>query len=163
MRTLFGSFYQRRTSHQNPAWSTGENTRHSAYLSSVTSSMCDWSKIDKHLSLHIYAIPHSVVLMEDLADTYVIAFCSDLFWKGNSFRFKCVDMDCDGRITPNEMQYFYEEQLHRMECMAQEPVLFDDICCQMADMINPQVSAKQDAKQNVLYTILYILYPKTLY
>ena len=48
-------------------------------------------------------------------------------------------MDCDGRISPNEMQYFYEEQLHRMECMAQEPVLFDDICCQMADMINPQV------------------------
>lgn len=48
-------------------------------------------------------------------------------------------MDCDGRITANEMQYFYEEQLHRMECMAQEPVLFEDICCQMNDMINPQV------------------------
>ena len=53
--------------------------------------------------------------------------------------FKCVDLDCDGRITPNEMQYFYEEQLHRMECMAQEPVLFEDIVCQMADMINPEV------------------------
>lgn len=52
--------------------------------------------------------------------------------------FKCVDMDCDGRITSHEMQYFYEEQLHRMECMAQEPVLFEDVCCQMADMINPQ-------------------------
>eukprot|EP00850_Spirogloea_muscicola_P017584 SM000152S01572 [mRNA] locus=s152:288904:292553:- [translate_table: standard] len=54
--------------------------------------------------------------------------------------FKCVDMDCDSRITPNEMQYFYEEQLHRMECMAQDPVLFEDIVCQMADMINPAVS-----------------------
>ncbi|KAG0624974.1 hypothetical protein M758_2G017900 [Ceratodon purpureus] len=51
--------------------------------------------------------------------------------------FKCVDLDCDGVITPNEMQYFYEEQLHRMECMAQEPVLFEDIVCQMADMIGP--------------------------
>jgi hypothetical protein len=53
--------------------------------------------------------------------------------------FKCVDLDCDGVITPNEMQFFYEEQLHRMECMAQEPVLFEDIVCQMADMICPHV------------------------
>lgn len=42
-------------------------------------------------------------------------------------------------ITANEMQYFYDEQLHRMECMAQEPVLFEDIVCQMADMIGPKV------------------------
>lgn len=54
-------------------------------------------------------------------------------------RFRCVDLDCDGVITANEMQYFYEEQLHRMECMAQEPVLFEDIVCQMADMIGPKV------------------------
>ncbi|BBN11704.1 serine/threonine-protein phosphatase 2A regulatory subunit B'' [Marchantia polymorpha subsp. ruderalis] len=52
--------------------------------------------------------------------------------------FKCVDLDGDGIITPNEMQYFYEEQLHRMECMAQERVLFEDIVCQMADMICPE-------------------------
>ncbi|KAK8947876.1 hypothetical protein KSP40_PGU021860 [Platanthera guangdongensis] len=36
------------------------------------------------------------------------------------------------------MQFFYEEQLHRMECMAQEPVLFEDILCQMVDMISPE-------------------------
>ncbi len=34
-------------------------------------------------------------------------------------------------------QYFYEEQLHRMECLAQEPVLFEDVVCQMHDMIQP--------------------------
>ena len=28
------------------------------------------------------------------------------------------------------VQYFYEEQLHRMECLAQEPVLFEDVLCQ---------------------------------
>ena len=28
-------------------------------------------------------------------------------------------------------QYFYEEQLHRMECLAQEPVLFEDVLCQV--------------------------------
>lgn len=38
------------------------------------------------------------------------------------------------------MQFFYEEQLHRMECMAQEPVLFEDILCQIVDMISPEVN-----------------------
>uniref|UniRef100_A0A0D6QXM8 EF-hand domain-containing protein n=1 Tax=Araucaria cunninghamii TaxID=56994 RepID=A0A0D6QXM8_ARACU len=52
--------------------------------------------------------------------------------------FKCVDLDANGVLTPNELQFFYEEQLHRMECMAQEPVLFEDILCQMVDMIAPE-------------------------
>ncbi|XP_040972883.1 probable serine/threonine protein phosphatase 2A regulatory subunit B''epsilon isoform X3 [Gossypium hirsutum] len=53
-------------------------------------------------------------------------------------RFKCIDLDGNGVLTPNEMQFFYEEQLHRMECMAQEPVLFEDILCQIIDMIAPE-------------------------
>ncbi|ONM05878.1 probable serine/threonine protein phosphatase 2A regulatory subunit B''delta isoform X1 [Zea mays] len=52
--------------------------------------------------------------------------------------FKCIDLDGNGILTFNEMQFFYEEQLHRMECMAQEPVLFLDILCQMIDMIGPE-------------------------
>ncbi|CAA3005169.1 serine/threonine protein phosphatase 2A regulatory subunit B''beta-like [Olea europaea var. sylvestris] len=52
--------------------------------------------------------------------------------------FKCIDLDGNGIITRNEMQFFYEEQLHRMECMAQEPVLFEDILCQIVDMISPK-------------------------
>ncbi|KAI3730240.1 hypothetical protein L1987_61409 [Smallanthus sonchifolius] len=52
--------------------------------------------------------------------------------------FKCVDLDGNGVITRNEMQFFYEEQLHRMECMAQEPVIFEDILCQIVDMIGPK-------------------------
>ncbi|GER44596.1 calcium-binding EF-hand family protein [Striga asiatica] len=54
--------------------------------------------------------------------------------------FKCIDLDGNGVITRNEMQFYYEEQLHRMECMAQEPVLFEDILCQIVDMINPEGS-----------------------
>lgn len=54
-------------------------------------------------------------------------------------RFKCIDLDGNGVLTRNELQYFYEEQLHRMECMAQEPVLFEDILCQIIDMISPEV------------------------
>lgn len=49
-------------------------------------------------------------------------------------------MDGNGVLTRNELQFFYEEQLHRMECMAQEPVLFEDILCQIIDMIGPEVS-----------------------
>ncbi|KHG27042.1 Serine/threonine-protein phosphatase 2A regulatory subunit B'' subunit alpha [Gossypium arboreum] len=52
--------------------------------------------------------------------------------------FKCIDLDGNGVLTPNEMQFFYEEQLHRMECMTQEPVLFEDILCQIFDMIGPE-------------------------
>ncbi|XAR64894.1 hypothetical protein NMG60_11008783 [Bertholletia excelsa] len=54
------------------------------------------------------------------------------------FWFKCIDLDGNGVLTRNEMQFFYEEQLHRMECMAQEPVLFEDILCQIVDMIGPE-------------------------
>ncbi|KAK9078661.1 hypothetical protein SSX86_002718 [Deinandra increscens subsp. villosa] len=52
--------------------------------------------------------------------------------------FKCIDLDGNGALTKNEMQFFYEEQLHRMECMAQEPVLFEDILCQIVDMVGPK-------------------------
>ncbi|MFQ6627480.1 hypothetical protein Gotur_005070 [Gossypium turneri] len=51
---------------------------------------------------------------------------------------KCIDLDGNGVLTRNEMQFFYEEQLHRMECMAQEPVFFEDILCQIMDMIKPE-------------------------
>lgn len=54
-------------------------------------------------------------------------------------RFKCVDLDGNGVLTRNELQFFYEEQLHRMECMAQEPVLFEDILCQIIDMVRCEV------------------------
>ncbi|GMI98691.1 hypothetical protein like AT5G44090 [Hibiscus trionum] len=52
--------------------------------------------------------------------------------------FKCIDLDGNGVLTPNELQFFYEEQLHRMECLALEPVLFEDILCQIIDMIAPE-------------------------
>ncbi|KAF5736743.1 serine/threonine protein phosphatase 2A regulatory subunit B''beta-like [Tripterygium wilfordii] len=52
--------------------------------------------------------------------------------------FRCIDLDGNGVLTPNELQFFYEEQLHRMECMNQEPVLFEDILCQIIDMIGPE-------------------------
>ncbi|KAG8070116.1 hypothetical protein GUJ93_ZPchr0006g44876 [Zizania palustris] len=52
--------------------------------------------------------------------------------------FRCIDLDGNGILTHNELQFFFEEQLHRMECMAQEPVLYEDILCQLIDMIGPE-------------------------
>lgn len=69
---------------------------------------------------------------------YSLFLCPKICYRYN-VRFKCIDLDGNGILTPNEMQFFYEEQLHRMECMAQEPVLFEDILCQMFDMIKPEV------------------------
>ncbi|XP_062201587.1 probable serine/threonine protein phosphatase 2A regulatory subunit B''delta isoform X3 [Phragmites australis] len=70
--------------------------------------------------------------------------------------FKCVDLDGNGILTSNEMQFFYEEQLHRMECMAQEPVLFEDILCQMIDMIGPEDLKRCKLSGNI-FNILFNL------
>ncbi len=40
------------------------------------------------------------------------------------------------------MEYFYEEQLHRLEYLNQEAVLFKDVLCQITDMVAP-ASANQ--------------------
>ena len=63
------------------------------------------------------------------------------------------------------MQYFYEEQLHRMELMSQEPVLFEDVLCQMHDMLQPAkegIFTLRDLKRNrhlagTLFNILFNL------
>lgn len=52
--------------------------------------------------------------------------------------FRCVDLDSDGMVRPNEMWYFYEEQMKRLESMSQEAVLFEDVLCQLHDMLQPE-------------------------
>eukprot|EP00916_Digyalum_oweni_P021708 GHVL01036008.1.p1 GENE.GHVL01036008.1~~GHVL01036008.1.p1 ORF type:complete len:255 (-),score=41.96 GHVL01036008.1:441-1142(-) len=56
--------------------------------------------------------------------------------------FKLVDLDGDGWIRDHEMSYFYEEQIQRLECLNHETVAFEDILCQMNDMIHPQVEGQ---------------------
>ena len=59
--------------------------------------------------------------------------------KKNSLSFSLKKKLQTGMLTPPEMQYFYEEQLHRMECLSQEPVAFADVLCQLHDMLSPEV------------------------
>jgi len=56
--------------------------------------------------------------------------------------FRCIDLDGDNVLSKHELRFFYEEQLHRMECLSQEPVLFEDILCQVTDMIRPEQEDK---------------------
>merc|ERR1719458_1026498 len=52
--------------------------------------------------------------------------------------FYMFDLDGDGCIRDHEMKYFYEEQVQRMECLNYDTIPFEDILCQMNDMISPK-------------------------
>lgn len=49
--------------------------------------------------------------------------------------FACVDLDGDGRIGHMEMRLFYDRQVRRMESLGHEVVPFEDVVCQMWDML----------------------------
>eukprot|EP00002_Diphylleia_rotans_P025332 TRINITY_DN5002_c0_g1_i1.p1 TRINITY_DN5002_c0_g1~~TRINITY_DN5002_c0_g1_i1.p1 ORF type:complete len:555 (+),score=106.73 TRINITY_DN5002_c0_g1_i1:54-1718(+) len=52
--------------------------------------------------------------------------------------FRVLDLDGDGYVSLYEMEYFYVEQIHRMNCLSIEHVDFQDILCQMVDMLKPK-------------------------
>lgn len=52
--------------------------------------------------------------------------------------FRCCDLDGDGVLSPEEMQYFYRYQLHRAVSWGQEPIEFGDVLCQLVDLIDPK-------------------------
>ena len=45
--------------------------------------------------------------------------------------FRCMDLDGDGVISMYEMEYFYEEQMQKMESMGIEKLPFEDCLCQV--------------------------------
>ncbi len=54
-----------------------------------------------------------------------------------NFPHRCMDLDGDGVLSMYELEYFYEEQQHRMESIGIETLPFEDCLCQMLDMIKP--------------------------
>nr|CAG4640610.1 EOG090X00JH [Eulimnadia texana] len=56
--------------------------------------------------------------------------------------FRCMDLDGDGYLSMYELEYFYEEQLQRMEALGIETLPFEDCLCQMLDMVRPSVQGK---------------------
>jgi len=72
--------------------------------------------------------------------------------------FKVVDLDNNGIITPHEMQYFYEEQLHRLEYLGNECVSFEDMVCQLSDMLKPEKDGQfllEDFQGNKQYSSVF--------
>lgn len=51
--------------------------------------------------------------------------------------FKVIDLDDNGLISPKEMDQFQSEQYRRMEYLNNESVVFEDVMCQMTDMLKP--------------------------
>ncbi|GLD47869.1 serine/threonine-protein phosphatase 2A regulatory subunit B'' subunit alpha-like protein [Lates japonicus] len=56
--------------------------------------------------------------------------------------FRCMDVDGDGILSMFELEYFYEEQCERMERMGIEPLPFQDLLCQMLDLVKPESPGK---------------------
>nr|XP_043903236.1 serine/threonine-protein phosphatase 2A regulatory subunit B'' subunit alpha isoform X2 [Solea senegalensis] len=56
--------------------------------------------------------------------------------------FRCMDTDGDGVLSMFELEYFYEEQCERMERMGIEPLPFQDLLCQMLDLVKPESPGK---------------------
>lgn len=52
--------------------------------------------------------------------------------------FRCMDGDGDGVLSMYELEFFYEEQCERMERMGIEPLPFQDLLCQMLDLVKPE-------------------------
>ncbi|XP_056635354.1 serine/threonine-protein phosphatase 2A regulatory subunit B'' subunit beta isoform X1 [Diorhabda sublineata] len=56
--------------------------------------------------------------------------------------FRCMDIDGDGYLSMYELEYFYDEQMHRMESIGIETLPFQDCLCQMLDMVKPKAPGK---------------------
>ncbi|KAJ8310711.1 hypothetical protein KUTeg_012576 [Tegillarca granosa] len=52
--------------------------------------------------------------------------------------FRCMDFDGDGVISMYEMEYFYDEQMRKMESIGIEKLPFEDCLCQMLDLVRPK-------------------------
>lgn len=46
--------------------------------------------------------------------------------------FRCMDLDGDGILSMYELEYFYDEQTHRMETIGIETLPFEDCLCQVS-------------------------------
>lgn len=83
-----------------------------------------------------------------------------------------MDMDGDGVLSMYELEFFYEEQCERMEGMGIEPLPFQDLLCQMLDLVKPEcqgqticqsVSIKPSSTTRVVFQLNYIVFMTTIH
>ncbi|OWZ03345.1 hypothetical protein PHMEG_00024941 [Phytophthora megakarya] len=56
--------------------------------------------------------------------------------------FELIDTNEDDVLRADEMRVFYRHQIHRMECLGHEVVPFEDILCQMSDLLHPETEGE---------------------
>ncbi|KAL1773515.1 serine serine/threonine-protein phosphatase 2A regulatory subunit B subunit beta [Sigmodon hispidus] len=56
--------------------------------------------------------------------------------------FRLMDLDGDGVLSMFELEFFYEEQTHRLRTRGVEPLPFRDLACQMLDLVAPQTPGR---------------------
>lgn len=113
MLSLCGSSYQRKTRKIPPG-----NRLYSLL------GLCDC----------IFSLVYECFCLCAVCDPVVISLSSIEYW------FRCMDVDGDGVLSMFELEYFYEEQCERMERMGIEPLPFQDLLCQMLDLVKPDNS-----------------------
>ncbi|XP_073481581.1 LOW QUALITY PROTEIN: serine/threonine-protein phosphatase 2A regulatory subunit B'' subunit alpha [Aquarana catesbeiana] len=72
--------------------------------------------------------------------------------------FRCMDLDGDGVLSMYELEYFYEEQCEKMETMGIEPLPFQDLLCQLLDLVKPEEEGRitlRDLKRCRMSHIFY--------
>ncbi|UJR27679.1 hypothetical protein I4U23_008958 [Adineta vaga] len=72
--------------------------------------------------------------------------------------FRCMDLDGDGILSMFELDYFYQEQVHKMEIYGIEYMPFEDCICQMLDLVKPEVDHKirlKDLKRCKLTNVFF--------
>ena len=48
--------------------------------------------------------------------------------------FRCMDLDGDGVLSMYELEYFYTEQVSKMDALGIETMVFEDCLCQVCSM-----------------------------
>ncbi|CAF1048982.1 unnamed protein product [Rotaria sordida] len=72
--------------------------------------------------------------------------------------FRCMDLDGDGVLSMFELDYFYQEQVHKMEIYGIEYMPFEDCICQMLDLVKPEEENKirlKDLKRCKLTNVFF--------
>lgn len=70
--------------------------------------------------------------------------------------FGCVDLDCDGLLSSYDVRPFYDAQVERMENTSCESILFEDVFCQLHDLIQPKCEGYFSIQVNTCFLLLLL-------
>ncbi|KAF1795852.1 EF-hand domain pair [Phytophthora cactorum] len=106
---------------------TSEEKKKMSYEDFICTWLLDLSTLYHLLTELVFMVPDFMLSEEDKANPVSIRY-----W------FELIDTNEDGVLRADEMRVFYRHQIHRMECLGHEVVPFEDILCQMSDLLHPE-------------------------